>query len=96
MVAWTGIAGRAHSREDLRYPSDMRDTELALAALSDTMTVILIPRQILQYRAPRHIRETIGTVNFDQSIGRMLASLSNWRKGNENEVHNSYRYTQDR
>ncbi|QNE07830.1 IS5 family transposase (plasmid) [Croceicoccus marinus] len=32
MVAWTGIARREHSREGLRYPSDMTDTEWALAA----------------------------------------------------------------
>lgn len=30
MVAWTGIARRKHSREGLRYPSDMTDTEWAL------------------------------------------------------------------
>lgn len=32
MVAWTGIARREHSREGLRYPSDMTDAEWALAA----------------------------------------------------------------
>ncbi|QHD68359.1 IS5 family transposase [Sphingobium yanoikuyae] len=32
MVTWTGIARREHSREGLRYPSDMTDTEWALAA----------------------------------------------------------------
>ncbi|ETI64671.1 transposase [Sphingobium sp. 22B] len=32
MVAWTGIARREHSREGLRYPSDMTDTEWVLAA----------------------------------------------------------------
>jgi transposase len=31
-VAWTGIARREHSREGLRYPSDMTDTEWVLAA----------------------------------------------------------------
>lgn len=30
MVAWTGIARREHSREGLRYPSDMTDAEWAL------------------------------------------------------------------
>lgn len=30
MVAWTGIARHEHSREGLRYPSDMTDTEWAL------------------------------------------------------------------
>lgn len=32
MVAWTGIARREHSREGLRYPSDMTDVEWSLAA----------------------------------------------------------------
>lgn len=32
MVTWTGIARREHSREGLRYPSDMTDVEWALAA----------------------------------------------------------------
>ncbi|WP_405053684.1 IS5 family transposase [Sphingobium sp. MK2] len=32
MVTWTGIARRGHSREGLRYPSDMTDVEWALAA----------------------------------------------------------------
>lgn len=32
MVTWTGIARRDHSREGLRYPSDMTDGEWALAA----------------------------------------------------------------
>lgn len=32
MVAWTDIARREHSRESLRYPSDMTDAEWALAA----------------------------------------------------------------
>ncbi|CAN7618269.1 IS5 family transposase [Agrobacterium tumefaciens] len=32
MVTWTGIARREHSREGLRYPSDMTDAEWALAA----------------------------------------------------------------
>lgn len=32
MVTWTGIARREHSREGLRYPSDMTDTEWALTA----------------------------------------------------------------
>ncbi|WP_415578760.1 hypothetical protein, partial [Komagataeibacter xylinus] len=27
MVTWTGIARREHSREGLRYPSDMMDGE---------------------------------------------------------------------
>lgn len=31
MVTWTGIARREHSREGLRYPSDMTDAEWALA-----------------------------------------------------------------
>lgn len=31
-MTWTGIARREHSREGLRYPSDMTDTEWALAA----------------------------------------------------------------
>jgi transposase len=31
-MAWTGIARREHSREGLRYPSDMTDREWALAA----------------------------------------------------------------
>lgn len=31
-MAWTGIARREHSREGLRYPSDMTATEWALAA----------------------------------------------------------------
>lgn len=31
MVTWTGIARREHSREGLRYPSDMTDTEWTLA-----------------------------------------------------------------
>ncbi|WP_155820501.1 transposase, partial [Komagataeibacter europaeus] len=30
MVTWTGIARREHSREGLRYPSDMMDGEWAL------------------------------------------------------------------
>ncbi|WP_254512037.1 transposase, partial [Komagataeibacter oboediens] len=30
MVAWTGIARHEHSREGLRYPSDMTDAEWAL------------------------------------------------------------------
>ena len=30
MVTWTGIARREHSREGLRYPSDMTDVEWAL------------------------------------------------------------------
>lgn len=30
-MAWTGIARREHSREGLRYPSDMTDGEWALA-----------------------------------------------------------------
>ena len=30
MVTWTGIARREHSREGLRYPSDMTDAEWAL------------------------------------------------------------------
>ena len=29
-MAWTGIARREHSREGLRYPSDMTDGERAL------------------------------------------------------------------
>ena len=32
MVTWTGIVRREHSREGLRYPSDMTDDEGALAA----------------------------------------------------------------
>jgi len=32
MVTWTGIARREHSREGLRYPSDMTDAEWALTA----------------------------------------------------------------
>ncbi|WP_177185241.1 IS5 family transposase [Sphingobium sp. YR768] len=32
IVTWTGIARREHSREGLRYPSDMTDVEWALAA----------------------------------------------------------------
>lgn len=32
MVAWTDIARREHSREGLRYPSDMTDAEWALTA----------------------------------------------------------------
>ncbi|AMK21780.1 IS5 family transposase [Sphingobium sp. TKS] len=32
MVTWTGIARREHSREGLRYPSDMTDAEWALSA----------------------------------------------------------------
>lgn len=32
MVTWTGIARREHSREGLRYPSDMTDAEWVLAA----------------------------------------------------------------
>lgn len=32
MVAWTGIARREHSRDGLRYPSDMTDREWLLAA----------------------------------------------------------------
>ena len=31
-MTWTGIARREHSREGLRYPSDMTDVELALTA----------------------------------------------------------------
>jgi len=31
-MAWTGIARREHSREGLRYPSDMTDREWALAS----------------------------------------------------------------
>ncbi len=31
-MAWTGIARREHSREGLRYSSDMTDRERALAA----------------------------------------------------------------
>lgn len=31
-MTWTGIARREHSREGLRYPSDMTDAEWALAA----------------------------------------------------------------
>ena len=32
MVTWTGIARREHSREGLRYPSDMTDAEWVLTA----------------------------------------------------------------
>lgn len=32
MVIWTGTARRKHSREGLRYPSDLTDVEWALAA----------------------------------------------------------------
>ena len=32
MVAWTGIARREHSRDGLRYPSDMTDRDWLLAA----------------------------------------------------------------
>lgn len=31
-MAWTDIARREHSREGMRYPSDMTDREWALAA----------------------------------------------------------------
>ena len=31
-MAWTGIARREHSREGLRYPSDLTDREWALPA----------------------------------------------------------------
>lgn len=31
-MAWSGIARREHSREGLRYPSDMTDGEWALVA----------------------------------------------------------------
>jgi len=31
-MGWTGIARREHSREGLRYPSDMRDREWLVTA----------------------------------------------------------------
>lgn len=62
-MAWTGIARRVHSREELRYPSDMTDREWAL------MAPLIPPAKPGGRRRTADMREVLNALLYLASAG---------------------------
>lgn len=62
-MAWTGIARREHSREGLRYPSDMTDREWALAS------PFIPPARTGGRRRTTDMREVVNALLYMASAG---------------------------
>jgi Putative transposase of IS4/5 family (DUF4096) len=67
IMTWTGIARREHSRDGLRYPSDMTDREWALAV------PFVPPAKTGGRRRTTDMREVVNALLYIASAGLRVA-----------------------